>query len=76
MAPLTINFSTAVVLLVVAALVFLAVRRMVRRGLCDSGGSCHGCSAGKDAGSRGGCASCAAADRMVADMERAAGQGK
>ena len=41
MAPLDMNFSTAVVLLILAVLVVLAVRRMIGRGLCDSGGSCE-----------------------------------
>ena len=36
MAPLDMNFSTAVVLLILAVLVVLAVRRMIGRALCDS----------------------------------------
>lgn len=77
MAPFDMNFSTAVVLLILAVLVVLAVRRMVGRGLCDSGGSCEGChggSAGGDcgSGSHGGCPSCSAVDKMVADLESAA----
>ncbi|HIT45428.1 MAG TPA: hypothetical protein IAC28_04965 [Candidatus Aphodovivens excrementavium] len=66
MAPLDLNFSSLVVLLAVVALAFLAVRRIVRRGLCDSGGTCDSC------GKAGGCSSCSAVDKMVADMERAA----
>lgn len=77
MAPFDMNFSTAVVLLILAVLVVLAVRRMVGRGLCDSGGSCEGCHGGSagggcGSGSHGGCPSCSAVDKMVADMESAA----
>lgn len=59
--------STVVVALIIAALAFLAVRRMWRSGLCDcrkDEGSC--------AGGCAGCAGCAAADRMAADMQKAA----
>ena len=47
--------STVVVALIVLALVFLAVRRLVRNGMCD----CH---KGDDAhgGCAGGCGGCAA----------------
>lgn len=69
MAPLDINASTIVVLLILGVLAFLAVRRIVRRGLCDSGGSCDSC------GRSGGCSSCGAVDKMLADMERAAKKG-
>lgn len=69
MAPLDINLSTVVVLLILGVLAFLAVRRIVRRGLCDSGGSCDSC------GRSGGCSSCSAVDKMLADMERAAKKG-
>lgn len=60
--------STVVVALIVAALVFFAVRRLVRNGMCD----CHkgddghgGCSGGC-----AGCSGCSATDKMVADMEK------
>ena len=85
MAPFDMNFSTAVVLLILAVLVVLAVRRMVGRGLCDSGGSCEGCHGGSagggcgsgshggcGSGSHGGCPSCSAVEKMVADLEGAA----
>ena len=65
METISINFSTAVVALIVAFLAFLAVRRIVRRGLCDSGGTCDKCANGS-----GGCSSCSAVDKMVADMQR------
>ena len=56
--------STVVVALVVLALVVLAVRRMMRNGMCDchKGDSAHG--------GCGGCSGCGAADRMVADMQK------
>ena len=78
MAPLDMNFSTAVVLLILAVLVALAVRRMIGRGLCDSGGSCYCCHGGSPEGGcsggshAGGCPTCSAVDKMVADMESAA----
>ena len=58
--------STVVVGLVVLALAFLAIRRLVRNGPCD----CH---KGDDAhGGCAGCSGCGAADRMVADMQKRA----
>lgn len=80
MAPLDMNFSTAIVLLILAVLVVLAVRRMIGRGLCDSGGSCGSCHGGSSGGGchggagnhDGGCPTCSAVDKMVADMENAA----
>lgn len=72
MAPLDLNVSTVVVLLILTVLVFLAVRRIVGRGLCDSGGSCDSCSSCPSHGGSGGCPSCAAAEKLIADVERAA----
>lgn len=69
MASLDMNFSSAVVLVIIAALAVLAVRRIVRRGMCDSGGSCDSCASGGGCSS---CSSCSAVDKMVADMEHAA----
>lgn len=62
--------STAVVGLVVLALAFLAVRRLVRNGPCDchKGDGAHGGCSGGCAG----CSGCAAADRMAADMQKKA----
>ena len=62
--------STVVVALIVLALVFLAVRRLVRNGMCDchKGDDAHGgC-----AGGCGGCSGCGAASAMVADMQKRA----
>ena len=67
MAPLEMNLATVVVVLLVLLGVVLAIRRMMRRGLCDCKGCSEGCSCkGKRA--------CSAAERMVADMERKAGK--
>lgn len=61
--------ATVVVLLIIAVLAFLAARRLWRNGMCDChkddprGSSCSGGCAG--------CAGCGAADRMVADAQRA-----
>lgn len=65
MLPMEWNVSTVVVALIVAALAVLAVRRLLSRGMCDCNDHC-------DCSSSGGCSGCAAADKMVADMERAA----
>lgn len=79
MQELTFTPSTVAILLVVVALAVLAVRRMVRKGLCDchSDKGCSGCSGCSAA--RKGCAAeqsassnvpngCPAADRMAARM--------
>ncbi len=64
MQELILNGPTIVILIAIAALAALSVRRMTRRGLCDCGdrceGGCHGCSG------------CAAAESMTAAMEEAA----
>lgn len=65
MAPLEMTPATVVVLLLVLLGMVLAIRRMAKRGLCD----CKGCG---DECSRKGSCSCAAADRMVADMKKRA----
>ncbi|MFR1641091.1 MAG: FeoB-associated Cys-rich membrane protein [Eggerthellaceae bacterium] len=59
------NFATAAVASIVAVLAVLAVRRMWRKGLCD----CHKDECG---GGCAGCSGCSAADKMVADLQRAA----
>lgn len=66
MLPLEITPATLVVGLAVAVLALLAVRRLVRRGTCDSGGHCGGVAEGGCSG----CSGCAAADRMLADMKK------
>ena len=60
--------STVVVALIVLALVFLAVRRLVRNGMCDchKGDDAHGgC-----AGGCGGCSGCGAASIELKVMSR------
>ena len=59
--------ATIVVALVIAALAFLAIRRLVRRGMCDCGDHCDGCS--KKKGSNA-CKTCSAAESMAARMEK------
>lgn len=63
--------ATVIVGLLVAALAFLAVRRMWRNGMCDchKGDDAHG---GSCSGGCGGCAGCGAVDQMMADMKKAA----
>lgn len=60
--------STVVVALVVVALMFFAIRRLTRNGLCDchKGDDAHGGCAGGCSG----CSGCGAADKMVADMQK------
>lgn len=64
--------STVIVALAVAALAFLAVRRLVRNGMCDchKGDDAHGGCAGGCAG----CSGCGAADKMVSDMKKQAAE--
>ncbi len=58
------NLATAIVLAIVVACVCLAVRSFRKKGMCGCKEHCSGgCSS---------CASCAAADRMVTDMDKAA----
>lgn len=63
MQELILNGPTIVILIAIAALAVLSVRRMARRGLCDCGdrceGSCHGCDG------------CAAAESMAAAIGEA-----
>ncbi|NPD30712.1 FeoB-associated Cys-rich membrane protein [Eggerthellaceae bacterium zg-1084] len=62
MAELTMTPGTVLVLAILAAWAFLALRRVDRKGYCESGscsGSC-GCAAG-----------CRSVDRMIADMDAA-----
>ena len=64
MLSLELTPATVIVGALVAALAFLALRRLKRNGTCD----CH-----KDDACGGGCAGCSgciAAERMAADLER------
>lgn len=65
--------ATVIIGLVVVALAVLAVRRLVKRGTCD----CHDHGGGDGgaspcAGGCAGCHDCGAAERMAAEVERAA----
>ncbi len=66
MVPFEITPATLVIGLVVAVLALLAVRRLVRRGTCDSGGRCGSATGGGCSG----CQGCAATDRMLEDMKK------
>lgn len=82
MQELTLNLPTVAVLLVIAALAFLALRRMMRRGLCDCGdhdaehggcagcAGCGGCSGSSPAPAPGACPACATADKMEAAAKK------
>ena len=63
MAELTMNLPTAIILLLIAALVFLAIRRVHTRGMCDCK---DGCGGGGDC--------CNAVNKMLANMEEATKQ--
>lgn len=74
--------STVIILLVIAALAFLAVRRLVRKGMCDCHddkgcSGCSGCAKGAPAGGKAAAADlgsrqggCSAVDKMVERMNR------
>lgn len=64
--PLELTPSTAIVGLLVVAAMAWAVRRIVRRGLCDCKDHCGSAS----------CTRCHAVDRMVKEMEKAAKDAK
>ncbi len=70
---LTITPSTIVIVALVLVGAFFAVRRIVRRGLCDCGDGCDSCDAcSHKKGSRS-CKTCAAADEMVKNIDKAVG---
>lgn len=67
---LAITPSTIVLIVLILACVVLAVRRMLRRGLCDCHDGCEGCT-GKKMGScgKGACSRCEAVESMVSNIE-------
>lgn len=78
---ITITPSTIVILAAIFVCIALAVRRLLKRGLCDCNDKCDGCSAkcnekcsscSTAACSTASCstASCAAVDSMVSRMEK------
>ena len=66
--------ATIIVALVIAALAFLAIRRLVKRGMCDCGDHCDSgyCSACSHKKGSNACKTCSAANDMVARMEKEA----
>lgn len=74
MQDLALNFPTVALLLAIAVLAVLAVRRMVRKGLCDCGDHCgegEGCAGCAGCSSATECPSCEAAAKMVAAADKA-----
>lgn len=65
--PIEINAPTLVVLALISAWAVWAVRRIVGRGLCDCNDHCGDAACG-----HGGCSGCSTAEKMVADMGKAA----
>ena len=71
----TLTPATIVIAVLVIAWVVWAIRRLTRRGMCDCGDKCDGCShkvrsAGANkASASAACSHCSAADDMVARME-------
>ena len=59
--------ATLIAVLVIVALSFLAIRRLLKRGMCDCGDHCDGCSKKKGGNA---CKMCSAANDMVARMEK------
>lgn len=68
MQELVMTPGTLAMLALIAAWGMWAVRRIAHRGLCDCGDHCGdaGCSSGCSS-----CSGCGAADKMVADMDKA-----
>lgn len=66
---IAITPATVVLMLLIAAWVVWAVRRVLGRGMCD----CHDhCGDGGCCGKRGGCGGCGAVGEMVKNMEATA----
>ena len=63
--------GTIAVILVIAELAFLAIRRLVKRGICDCGDHRDSCSQKKGSACKG----CSVADDMVVRMEKEAKSG-
>ena len=67
---LTLTPATIVIALLVIAWAVWAVRRLTKRGMCDCGDKCDGCSKrGAKNHAKSACKGCSAADDMVARME-------
>ena len=66
MQELELTPATIILAVIIIALMVLAIRRMMRRGMCD----CHGDECGH--GGKAACSHCSAAADMVARMDEAA----
>lgn len=71
---LTITPSTIVLIAAIGAFAVLAVRRMLKKGLCDCHDGCEGCF-GKKKGlcGKGACSHCGAVESMMSKMEASLG---
>lgn len=71
---LTITPSTIVLVAVIMAFAVLAVRRMLKKGLCDCHDGCEGCSSKKKGlNGKSACPHCGAVESMVSKMEASLG---
>ncbi len=62
-----VNFPTAAILAVLAVLVCLSVRVLIKKGTCGYKDQCKG---GCSESCAGGCASCTATDSMLDDIRK------
>ncbi|NGM16465.1 hypothetical protein [Xiamenia xianingshaonis] len=78
MIPFDVTPGTVVVLLVLAVLVVLAVRRLTSNGLCDchkgdgrtAGGAPGGCAGCAGCAASGGCSACSVAADLAQNADR------
>lgn len=64
MQDLQLTPATIILLVIIAACVVWAVRRLIKKGMCDCSDHCDGC------GSEKGCSSCKAAEDMAKKLEQ------
>ena len=76
MQDLSLNFPTVAIVLVIVTLAVLAIRRMVRRGLCDCGDHCGEGEGRSGCGHCQGCPSCGScwAARKVPEAGKSQGR--
>lgn len=65
MLPLEFTPATVILLIIIAVGVVFAVRRLVRRGMCDCDDHC-----GDSGCAKKGCSHCSAAEDMVKNMDQ------
>lgn len=70
MEALSFTPSTVILLAIILACIVLAVRRLLKRGMCDCGdhceeGGCHGCKGCASASDQGQSKGCPVAEDMV-----------